>query len=103
MGDPGSDFQGTGLLAEVHEELSNLVGIHAGSRYLDRACPVEIVVAQVKGQLLDRCLLNGRVVEWHIEVGGKDTALSGELRNQVEIILSGRVLILNDLGVNQTT
>jgi hypothetical protein len=35
-------------------------------------------------------------------VGGKDTALCGELGNQVEIILSGRVLILNDLGVNQT-
>lgn len=40
------------LGTEVHVEFSNLVSIHAWSRYLDGASPVEVVVAEIKGQLL---------------------------------------------------
>jgi hypothetical protein len=40
------------LLAQVHEELGNLVSVHARSRYLDGSCPVEVVVTEVEGKLL---------------------------------------------------
>lgn len=41
----------------IGEELSNLVGIHARCRYLDRTCPVVVVVAKVKGQLFNSTLV----------------------------------------------
>ena len=45
------------FLAKVHEELSDLVSVHAGSGHLDGTSPVEVVVAEVKSQLLNHCLL----------------------------------------------
>jgi hypothetical protein len=48
---------GLGVLADVHVELSDLVGVHAWSRNLDGTRPVEVVVAQIEGQLLNNLLL----------------------------------------------
>jgi hypothetical protein len=48
----------SGLFAEIHEELSDLMGVHARSRDLDRASPVEVVVAEVKSELLHGCLIH---------------------------------------------
>ena len=47
---------GHSVLADVHIELSDLVGIHAGSRDLDWTCPVVVVVAEIISQLLDSFL-----------------------------------------------
>lgn len=89
------------ILADVHVELRDLVCVHARSGHLDRTRPVEVVVAQVEGQLLDHFLLQGGVVESNVEVGWQDTPLGCELGHQVEIILDVRVIILHDLVVNQ--
>ena len=88
------------LSTEVHVEFCNLVSIHAGSRHLDWSSPVEVVVAKVKSELFHYLLCQLRVVEGHIEVSWEHTALSSELRNQIEVVLFVRVFILNDLGVN---
>jgi hypothetical protein len=63
------------LFAEVHEELSDLVSVHAWGGHLDGAGPVEVVVAQVESQLLNHCLLEGGVVMRHVVVSGQDAAL----------------------------
>ena len=89
------------LLPEILKELGDLVSVHARGRNLDRSRPVEVVVAQVKSELLNDCLGKLTVIEGDIEVSGKDTALSCGLRNQVEVILSLAVLVLHDLGVDQ--
>ena len=43
--------------ADVHEQLSDLVGVHARCRELDRSSPVVVVVAQGEGELLHSLLL----------------------------------------------
>ena len=91
------------LLPKVLEELGDLVSVHAGGRHLDRARPVEVVVAQVKSELLNDCFGKLTIVEGDIEVSGEDTALSSGLRDQVEVVLSLAVLVLHDLGVDQAT
>ena len=90
-----------GLLAEVLEELSDLVGVHAGGGDLDRAGPVKVVVAQVEGQLLYHRLGHRAVVVRHVEVRRQHTALGCRLRHQVEVILTLAVLVLDDLSVNE--
>lgn len=97
-----TELDGPGLFSKVHEELCDLVGIHAGSRDLDGTCPVEVVVTEVKGELLNDRLLNWRVIEGHVEVSREDASLSCGLWDQIEVILSLRVLILNYLGVNES-
>lgn len=57
-----AESEHTGLLAEVLEELCDLVSIHAWSRDLDGTRPVEVVVAQVEGELLKDSLFNRGVV-----------------------------------------
>ena len=76
-----------GVLADVHVELCDLVGVHAGRRDLDGSRPVEVVVAEVVGELLDGVLLEWGVVEGHVEVSGQHAALGGGLRHQVEVVL----------------
>ena len=75
----------------VQIKLSNLMSIHTRSRHLDGTSPIEIVVTQIKGELLESFLRNRRFIQGNIEMSREDTSLSGELRNQVEIIL---ILIL---------
>ena len=84
-------------------EFSNLVGIHTWGWYLNRTSPVEVVVAEVKCQLLHYFLTQIGVVESNIEMGREYTSLGSELRNQIEIVFLLRVFILNDFGVNNTT
>jgi hypothetical protein len=91
------------FFAEVHEELCDFVRVHAGSRHLDGAGPVVVVVAKVEGELLNHCFFDERVVEGNIEVSWKDAPLGCELRDEVEIVLTLRVLILHDLGINEGT
>ena len=79
------------------------MSIHAGGRHLDGSSPVEVVVAQVKSELLNHRLGKLAVVEGDIEVSGEDTALSCGLRDKVEVVLSLAVLVLHDLGVDQAT
>ena len=73
--------------ADIQVVLCDLVGVHAGSWDLDRSLPVEVVVAQVKGELLNGLLGNWRVIVSDEEVSGKDTALVGILRDEVEVVL----------------
>jgi len=49
---------GYSVLANVHIELSDLVGIHAWSRDLDWACPVVVVVTEIVSQLLHSFLFS---------------------------------------------
>lgn len=83
-------------------QFSDLVGVHTRSWDLDRACPVVVVVTQIESQLLNYLLAQGRVIQGNIEMSREDTALGGELGNQIEIIFLVRTLILYELGVNHT-
>ena len=78
------------------------MSVHAGSRDLDGPLPVEVVVAEVKGQLLKDVFLDGRVVVGHIEVGRCHTALGGILGNQEEVILSVAILPFNHCSIDQS-
>lgn len=75
MRNPLAKLELPSFFAEVHEELSNLVCVHAWRGHLDGAGPVEVVVAQIESQLLNHCLLEGRVVMRHVVVSGQDAAL----------------------------
>ena len=57
-------------IANEHVELGNLVGLLAWSWYLDRACPVEITVAQGEGQLLDLDLFQRALIDRHEAMSG---------------------------------
>lgn len=76
--------------------LGDLVGIHAGCWNFDCSLPVEVVVAEIVGELLNDCFGNFRVVEGHIEVSRKDTALVSCLGDEVEVVLCFLVITLND-------
>jgi hypothetical protein len=60
-------------------------------------------VAEVKSQLLNHLLVKGGVIQGHIEMSGEYTALSSELRDQVEVVLFVRVFVLHHLSVNDAT
>ncbi len=81
---------------QVHEELRDLVGVHAGRRYLDGARPVVVVVAESEGELLNGVLLELGVVESDVEVRRQNAPLVGELRNEEEVILHVRLLVLDE-------
>jgi hypothetical protein len=51
------------------------VRVLARRRNFDRARPVEVEVAERKGQVLQLHLRETRVVLWHVEMGRQDTAL----------------------------
>ena len=68
LGNPFSKFELAGFLAEVHEKLGYLVRIHARCGNLDCSCPVEIVVAEIEGELLYYCFLERGVVVCYIVV-----------------------------------
>jgi hypothetical protein len=53
------EYQLTSLFPEVLKQLGDLVSVHTGSRYLDRASPVEVVVTQIEGKLLNNPLSYG--------------------------------------------
>ena len=91
------------LLAEVLEELCNLVGIHAGSRHLNGSRPVEVVVAQVEGELLNDPLLKRRIIEGDEVVSGEDATLSSLQRHNIEVVVCQSVFILDDVSVNEST
>ena len=55
-------------VANAREQISDLVRVHAGSRHLDWASPVEVVVTKGEGQLLDLKLVKARLIDRHIEV-----------------------------------
>ena len=55
--------------ADVHVELSNLVGVLARSWHFDWTCPVEVEVAEGEGQLLNLNASQGGVILRHEEVG----------------------------------
>lgn len=101
LADAVAELDLPGFLAEVHEELRDLVRVHAGRRHLDGSRPVEVVVAEVVGQPLNGCLLHHGVVEGDIEVSREHAALCRELRHEVEVVLLLGVLVLNDLAVNE--
>ena len=63
--------------ANRHVEVSDLVGILTGSWHFDRTGPIVVEVAESVGQLLQVDLSEGALVEGHMEVGGKYTALIG--------------------------
>ena len=63
--------------ANGHVEVGDLVGILTGSWHFDRTGPVVVKVAESVGQLLKLDLSEGALVEGHVEVSGKYTALVG--------------------------
>jgi hypothetical protein len=94
-------FKLASLFAEVHEELCDLVCIHARGRHLDGTSPVEVIVTKIKGKLLYHGLLKWRIIVSHIVVSWQDTTLSRILRHQVKIVLGQVVLVLNHLLINK--
>ena len=58
-------------------EVCDLVGVLAGSRDFDGACPVEVEVAQRESQLLKLVLSKRRLVQWYVEVRRENAALVG--------------------------
>jgi hypothetical protein len=74
--------------ANVHVELCNLVRVLTRSWDLDRSCPVEIEVAQSKGQLLNLNSSQVGVVLRHVEVCWQDTSLvsTGWRQEEIELL-----------------
>lgn len=85
-------------VADASEQVGDLVGVHARGGHLDGTRPVEIVVAQRKGKLLELNLGEATVLKWHEEVGRLHASLATLYRDQVEIELAsliGRVRIFH--------
>lgn len=91
---------GGSIFADVHVELSDLVGVHARSWHFDGTSPVEIVVAEIKGELLNDVLLHGRVIVGDVEVSWQHASLGSVLRNKIEVVFHIRILVLNYLVVD---
>jgi len=72
---------------DVGVELGDLVRVLAWGWHLDRACPVEVIVAQGVGQLLHVRLAQAGVVLGHVEVGWQHAALGAGSRRHVEVEL----------------
>ncbi len=86
--------------SNVHEQLGDLVRVHARSRDLDGTGPVEVVVAQGEGELLHSVFLQLGVIEGNVEVSRQNASLVGELGNQEEVVLEVRTLALDELLVD---
>jgi len=82
------------------------VRVHAGSGHLDGTGPIEVVVAQGKGQLLQLNLGQSGLVEGHEEVSGAHATLGAADGHKEEVKLvvsaSGRGA-LNKVPVDDTT
>jgi hypothetical protein len=100
LADPLTEGKLTSLLTKVLEELCNLVSIHAGSRYLDRTCPVEVIVAEIEGKLLNHPLLHWRVVEGNEIVSWEDATLGCLKWDYIEIIVRLGVLVLDNVSID---
>ena len=75
-------------IADRREQIGDLVRVHARSGNLDWASPVEVVVAQGEGELLEFDLRQARLVERHVEVSGPHAALSALDGNEEEVKLA---------------
>jgi hypothetical protein len=65
--------------------------------------PVEVVMAEVKSQLLNDCLGKLTVVVGHIEVSGEDAGLCNSLWEYVEVVFRMILLALHDHGIDQAS
>lgn len=74
-------------VANVGEEVGNLVGVHAWGRHFDGTRPVEVVVAKGEGQVLQFKLGQRGLVQGHEEVGRSHAALRAVDRDQEEVKL----------------
>lgn len=83
--------------SDASEKIRNFVRVHARSGHLDGTCPVEVVVAQSEGQLLDLNFRQVRLIEGHKEVSRTHASLSALHRHEEEIELSVRGLFSGDL------
>ena len=72
-------------IADQDVELCDLVSVLARGGHLDRAGPVEVVVAESKAELLDLHLLELALVEGHEAVRRQDTALVSRGRCHEEV------------------
>ena len=79
--------------------------IHAWSRHLDRARPIEVVVAQREDELLELQLGQAGLVDGHVEVRGLLATLSSAHREQEEVKLASTVVSggLNELRIDEAT
>ena len=88
-------------VSDTGEQVGDLVGVHARGGHLDRASPVEVVMTQVEGQLLNLELGEGRLVQGNEEVRGTHASLSASDRNEEEIEFFVRLLrLLNQVAVD---
>ena len=76
---------GLGRVSNSREQVCDFVRIHAGSRHLDRASPVEVIVAQGKGQVLKLNFGQVRLLERHVEVSRSHAALRALHRHEIEV------------------
>ena len=74
-------------VTDASEQVGDLVRIHARSRHLDRASPVEVIVAQVECHPLNLELGQSRLVQGYEEVRGTHAALSAPDRHKEEVEL----------------
>jgi hypothetical protein len=89
--------------ANVHEEFSNLVGIHAGSRNFDGTSPVVVVVTESKSQLFNGLLVEFGVIVLDKEMSRQHTTLSSLLGYQVEVKFDIRFLFFYHFGVDEAS
>jgi len=84
--------------------LSYLVSVLAWSWHFDGAGPVGVHIAEAIGEVL-KCLPRNvlGLVEAHIVMNWGDTSLSGLLWNQIEVELISSIVVLDELGVNNTS
>ena len=82
---------GLGRVANSREQVRDFVRIHARSRHLDRAGPVEVVVAQSEGQVLKLDFGQVRLLERHVEVSRSHAALRTLNRHEIEVKLIASV------------
>lgn len=78
-----------------HVVFSYFVRILARSWDFDRACPVEVEMAQSIAQMLDFKASQVRVVAGNIEVSRKHTSLIGRTRCEVEVELLCILMCVN--------
>lgn len=87
--------------ADVHEELRNLVRVLARRWHFDRACPVEVEVAQRVGQQLEVRAAQSGLVHRHVEVGRQHAPLSRRRRREEEVeLLAVRGMLLDEALVD---
>jgi hypothetical protein len=82
------------------------VRVHAGSGHLDGAGPIEVVVAQGEGKLLELNLGQGGLVEGHEEVSGAHAALGafdGHEEKVKLVVSAGGRGALNKISVDDAT